>query len=82
MPSKNKCDLTMQIKFIKDYPTAIGWRKKGGSGKYNIKATLKAMNLIMQGYADLIHSCKECNPLHLDINLKDFKERKLNEEKL
>ena len=44
------CKGTMQIKFIKKYPTSGGWRDKGGSGKYNINSTIKAMNLIMQGY--------------------------------
>ena len=63
----------MQIKFIKNYPSGTGWRDKGGSGKYNIGATIKAMNLVIQGYAELIHSCKECNPYHLNINLEDFK---------
>jgi len=73
------CKGTMQIKFIKKHPTSGGWKDKGGSGKYNIGATIKAMNLIIQGYAKLIHSCKNCNPYHLDINLKDFKPKKRKE---
>ena len=73
------CKGTMQVKFIKKHPTSGGWKDKGGSGKYNIGATIKAMNLIIQGYAKLIHSCKNCNPYHLDINSKDFKPKKRKE---
>tara|TARA_R110000824_G_scaffold24840_3_gene86962 strand:- start:568 stop:777 length:210 start_codon:yes stop_codon:yes gene_type:complete len=67
------CSGNMKVKFIKKYPTKSGWRDIGYNGTYNVKATIKAMNLVMQGYAKLIHSCKKCNPYHLDINLRDFK---------
>ena len=72
------CSGNMMVKFTKRHPTVGGWRDKGYNGTYNISATIKAMNLIMQGYAELIHSCKECNPYHLNINLEDFnlKEKK------
>lgn len=63
----------MIIKFIKKHPTKFGWSNSvGHTATYNYRATIKAMNLIMQGYAVLIHSCKDCNPYHLDINKKDF----------
>ena len=71
------CKGAMQVKFIKEHPTSGGWRDKGYNGKYNIKSTIKAMNLIMQGYAELIHSCKDCNPYHLNIDLEDFKTRRI-----
>ena len=71
------CKGAMQVKFIKEHPTSGGWRDNRCNGKYNIKSTIKAMNLIMQGYAELIHSCKECNPYHLNIDLEDFKTRKM-----
>ena len=32
----------------------------------------EAMNLIMQGYATLEHSCKNCNPFHIDTNKDDY----------
>jgi hypothetical protein len=64
----------MTIKFLKKHPTNFGWRNRIGQvGKYNPGATIKAMNLIMQGYAELVHSCKDCNPYHIEIDLKDFK---------
>ena len=73
------CSGNMMIKFIKRHPTGAGWRDKGYNGKYSIGATLKAMNLVIQGYAELIHSCKECNPYHLNINLEDFKLKEKDE---
>jgi hypothetical protein len=64
----------MIIKFLKKYPTSDGWRSNiGHVGTYNLNSTIKAMNLVIQGYAELVHSCKSCNPYHLDIGLEDFK---------
>lgn len=64
----------MIIRFLKKHPTSFHWSNRIGQiGKYNPGATIKAMNLIMHGYAELIHSCKNCNPYHLNIDLKDFK---------
>ena len=71
----------MIIKFLKKHPTNFGWRNRIGQvGKYNPGATIKAMNLITQGYAELVHSCKNCNPYHLNIHLEDFKKpfKKIN----
>lgn len=67
------CKGTMQIRFIKDHPTERGWSNSRGNGKYNIGATLKGINLVLQGYAVLIHSCKECNSYHLNINEDYYK---------
>jgi len=64
----------MMVKFLKKYPTSHGWSNKiGHVGTYNRGSTIKAMNLVMQGYAELVHSCKGCNPYHLDIDLDNFK---------
>ena len=69
-----KCKGAMIIKFVEDYPTSSGlWGSSRGVGKYNPQSTIKAMNLIMHERAILVHSCKECNPYHLDITLDDFK---------
>ena len=67
-----ECKGAMIIKFLKSHPTLVGWSDKKGIGKYNKKSTIKAMNLIINGHASLVHSCKECNPYHLDITLDDF----------
>ena len=67
------CKGTVIIKFLKEYPKSNATWGNNPVGKYNRNATIKAMHLIMHGYAKLIHSCKECNPYHLDITLKDFK---------
>ena len=69
----DNCIGSMMIKFIKEYPNSNGCWGNSPSGKYNNGATIKAMNLIIHGYATLIHSCKKCNPYHLDITLEDFK---------
>ena len=69
----NTCSGSMMIKFTKEYPKSNGCWGNSASGRYNSGATIKAMNLIIHGYATLIHSCKNCNPYHLDITLEDFK---------
>jgi len=64
----------MRIKFIKNHPPTHGGLpdsfvpSTGAANYYN--APIKAMNLIMQGYAVLAHSCRVCNPYH--INEKDW----------
>lgn len=66
-----ECKGSMIIKFLKSHPTSHGYISNHlGVGKYNVGSTIKAMNLIVQGYAKLIHSCKDCNPYHLDM--EDF----------
>ena len=65
----------MIIKFLKKHPNSAGiWSNRIGQvGTYNSRSTIKAMNLVVQGYAELVHSCKSCNPYHLNIDLEDFK---------
>ena len=65
----------MQIKFIKPHPVIHGKDYKGsfvGAPNF-LNAPIKAMNLIMQGYAELIHSCKGCNPYHIEMTEKDYR---------
>ena len=62
----------MIIKFIKPHPI-LHKHGKPFSGRPNFyNAPIKAMNLIMQGYATLEHSCKNCNPFHIDTNKDDY----------
>ena len=65
----------MIIKYLKKHPNSVGfWNNRIGQvGSYILGSTIKAMNLVVQGYAELVHSCKSCNPYHLEIDLEDFK---------
>lgn len=61
----------MRIKFIKPHPTLHKNNKRWNYGALNYGASpIKGMNLIMQGYAILVHSCRNCNPYHIDM--KDY----------
>ena len=63
----------MRIKMIKPHP--VTGRYIGGGNAYNPGATIKAMNLVVQGYAELLHSCNNCNPYHIElseISKKDY----------
>ena len=58
---------------IKPHPVTN--RKKGGGHAYNSGSIIKAINLVVQGYAELLHSCKNCNPYHIEyseINREDY----------
>jgi len=65
----------MRIKFIKRHPV-IHYNPNHKPGQEELppryrgivafsNAPIKAMNLIMQGYAELYHSCHKCNPFHI-----------------
>ena len=62
----------MRIKFIKPHPLLHKDGKIGGGSPNFLNAPIKGMNLIIQGYAKLVHSCKGCNPYHIEMTEEDY----------
>ena len=63
----------MRIKFIKPHPVIHKNKRRFDTGSPNFGASpIKAMNLIIQGYAVLVHSCKNCNHYHINPTADDY----------
>ena len=62
----------MRIKFIKPHPILHKDGKIGSGSPNFFNAPIKGMNLIIQGYAKLVHSCKGCNPYHIEMTEEDY----------